>query len=214
MLTVVCVYKTGGDFTPEYVDKLYEIMWGYNFVCLTDSEEVPSYIPQKQLQNGWVGWWSKMEIFNNNLVSGDILFFDLDTMFKKNNIDEMYNKCNGHRDMIMLSDFYRPDIVASGVMYIPEEYKQVFYNEFNIRPLETIKESKGDGDYIASVIEKHKLAIQRWDKILPDYIVSYKGNVIKSYPKHIKPLSADVDKSNVICFHGKPRPHEINWTIT
>src|SRR6185437_8074786 len=59
MLTVACVLKSGGVYTPEYVERLRsgvgQHLDHYKFVCLSDVD-VPDRIP---LENDWPGWWSK-----------------------------------------------------------------------------------------------------------------------------------------------------------
>lgn len=209
-LLIVCVYKTGGDFDGEYVETIHEKLKHHNFVCLTDADDVPKHIPQKPLQHGWKTWWSKMEMFDPFLTTADILYFDLDTVIVGDNIERMYDACD-HHNMIMLSDFYFPENLASGIMFIPNEQKELFWDEYVDDSDWVINNFRGDQDFLAYVIKKHDIAVDRWNEILPDYIASYKTHVIKSYPQHIKPLEVDVTKSNIICYHGKPRPKDTNW---
>jgi len=209
-LLVVCVYKTGGDFDGEYVEALYEKLSEYNFVCLTDASDVPEHITQVPLKFGWEGWWSKMELFDPLFApTCDILYFDLDTVIV-DNIDEMTDICVNDT-MIMLSDFYYPKNLASGVMYIPYKIKNIFWNEFVLSPHGVMNNTKGDQDFLVDVIKRNEIYVDRWDKLLPDYIASYKAHITKQYPKQLRPLEVDVSKSKVIAFHGKPRPKDVNW---
>ncbi|MDX1532641.1 MAG: hypothetical protein R3230_00380 [Nitrosopumilaceae archaeon] len=209
-LTIVCVYKTGGDFDAEYVEKLYDKIGNdYDFVCLTDANDIAERVPTLPLEFGWPKWWSKMEIFKPGQFEGsDILYFDLDTVIVSDEIDDLYDATD-HNNMIMLSDFYFPKNLASGIMYIPYEYNEIFWNEFIKNPQKIINDYRGDQDFLCDVIHKHELVVDRWDQILPDYIASYKTNIIKKYPRHLKPLQVDATKSKIICFHGKPRPKDV-----
>jgi|AntRauTorcE11897_2_1112592.scaffolds.fasta_scaffold00173_8 hypothetical protein len=215
-LTIACVYKTGGDFDSEYVEVLYaKLGEQYDFVCLTDSKDVPSYVPQTPLQFGWKGWWSKMELFNPEMLRGDILYLDLDTVIvgdEIEDIDEMYDVCDSSNRMIMLSDFYYPDKVASGIMYIPYEIKKIFWDEFMVSPHGIMNNTRGDQDFLMDVIERNGVVVDRWNDLLPNYIASYKVHVIKDYPRHLKPLRVNIEHSKIICYHGKPRPKSTNWS--
>lgn len=214
-LKVVCVYKTGGDFSAEYVEKIYEVLCHYDFICLTDADDVPSNIPQMPLWYGWKNWWSKMELFNPSYIKSDILYFDLDTLFVYTHIKEMHDLCKEHDRMIMLSDFYRPNQLASGVMFIPHKDKYLIWDEFIQNVKDVIFHYHGDQDFISYVIYKYRgiIHVDRWDKVLPNYIASYKAHLTKEYPNNLKPLEVDITQSNVICFHGKPRPKDINWKM-
>ncbi len=79
----VCVYKTGPDFSKEYVLKMKNMVdrhgaGRFEFICLTDSPEllnVTDYcIP---LERNHEGWWSLPEKFR---ITGKVMFVGLDTV--------------------------------------------------------------------------------------------------------------------------------------
>ena len=86
MLTVACVWKTGGSYTtPEYVEKLASmvarhLVTAHRFVCLTDHDQPIAGAETIPLQHGWPGFWSKVELYRPGLWSGPVLYIDLDTI--------------------------------------------------------------------------------------------------------------------------------------
>jgi hypothetical protein len=84
MVTVVCVLKSGGDFRPKHVARLYtqvigNVPIGTSFICLTDQpDEIHAYgIPAVLLDHSWYGHgrWAKLEMFR---FVGPCLYLDLD----------------------------------------------------------------------------------------------------------------------------------------
>lgn len=126
-MKIVCVYKTGGDFTDEYVEALHDSLldYPYEFVCLTDSQTIRNDIKTIPLKFGFSGWWSKMELFcfEHDILDDDILYFDLDTVIV-DDISDLLEWCENQTEMVMLSDFYFPENVASGVMFIPKHFRK------------------------------------------------------------------------------------------
>lgn len=209
-MKIVLVYKTGGDFDIEYVERLKQSLIGYDVVCLSDDQELIDRIP---LQNEYTshpsfkGWWSKMEMFRPDIIDDDILYFDLDTVI----IDDIYNEIqimSRNKRPIMLSDFYFPERLASGVMYVPKDVRSVIWNAWIDGSISHMESYRGDQEFIVQTIGH---MCDRFDFLFPDMICSYKAHVIKEYPNHLDPLKIDPSKSKVICFHGKPRPKDVNF---
>lgn len=209
-MKIACVYKTGGDFDGEYVVALYNALQYYDlpFVCFTDGSDVPDHIDQIPLEHKWPGWWSKIEMIGHD---DDLLCFDLDTVII-DDITDMITAChNKHNQMIMLRGFYFPDNPASGIMYVPNHAGTALYNRFRSTPSEYMAKYRGDQDFIR---EEWDQIILRWQYVLhPDYICSYKAHITKTHPKHIRPLPVDPSKSKIVCFHGKPRPRDVDWRL-
>lgn len=200
MIRVLSVLKSGGDFTPADVALLREGVHGQlpqvTFECLTDMS-VPS--PSIELQYGWPGWWSKMELFRPD-IHGDLLFFDLDSVIT-GPLDDII----AVDQLTLLSDFYHPAHLASGVMFLPEASRQTIWDawiadpEGNMATYEDWSDGiHGDGRFLDELLGE---TAARWQDLLPGQIVSYK--------MHVRP-AAEVDpNARVICFHGRPRPRDV-----
>ena len=119
MLTVACVLKSGGTYTPEWVGRLRagvkrHLPREHMFVCLSDVDVPSMRIP---LEHDWPGWWSKMELFR---LPGPILYFDLDTAIVGSLSDIADYIAEAKAPFTMLRDFYAPSHRGSGVMAWPD----------------------------------------------------------------------------------------------
>lgn len=184
--TRVCVLRSGGDFGPQHVQWLAKQIPG--LVCLAD---VPvEGVPTIALPSQWPGWWAKMHLFNPDLIEGDILFFDLDTVV----VGSLEDFDIGFTTM--LADFAYPERLGTGLMYIAAADKEVVWKAWMKSPDKHMdrcrtRECWGDQGFLGSV-----LSPQRWQDVLPGRIVSYKQDCQDG-------LS---DEADVVCFHGEPRP--------
>lgn len=186
-LKVCCVLKSGGDYTPEYVERLKEgvdkhLSW-HQFICLSDMD-VPDRIP---LENNWPGWWSKLEIFK---LTGKVLYFDLDTVIN-GDLSEIADY--PHR-FTMLQDFIQP-YNASGMMAWDGDYSNL-YHEFKPGHIEQYKRG-GDGEYI-----RKRINADTFQNLFPELIASHKMHNLKQRTE-----------ARVICYHGHPRPAQTGWSI-
>lgn len=197
MVNVVCVLKSGGVYGPEYVEKLYtgvcEHLMDCEFHVLSDVPGVAT-IP---LKHNWSGWWSKLELFRPKLFDGPVLYFDLDTVIQ----DDLHDIAASIHGFTMLSDFTRPKEVASGVMAWDGDYSYL-YQTFASHPQKWQKmyPQRGDGLFIADHLRETPY---RWQELVPRQIVSYKVHRRKGQGQD----------ASVVCFHGNPRPHEVNWHV-
>lgn len=91
-MNIACVYKSGGDYGPEYVAAFSAGLTeyfavNYKLFCLTDRpHEIERYAEPIELRHDLPGWWSKIELFNQRAFRDDrVLYLDLDVMI----IDEI-----------------------------------------------------------------------------------------------------------------------------
>ena len=159
---IVCVYRMGKDFSPEYVYKLRNAVQRHSqdqdFVCLTNDSNLDC--DKAMLKHNWPGWWSKIELFRPDIGLRNAVYLDLDTVILAN-IDELINlankvlfsplrgfnqkfACPGKRNFasgVMIGDFCR----------FPEVYSTFVEN-----PGEGMKKRgkwrHGDQGFIASII--------------------------------------------------------------
>lgn len=196
MTVVVCVYKTGGVYTAQYVEKLFQSCVKHGakkFICLTDDKKLNPVIPMILLKNDWSGWWSKIELFSLP-PDNQYLYFDLDTVINKDITPLLNHK---YDKLTMLHDFHdgKP---ASGVMAWSGSYFPL-YALFKPDCHAEIYKKSGDQAYIRDMVMND---VNYFQDLFPNQFVSYKWNT-----KH------DRKQATVICYHGKPKPHETNWSI-
>lgn len=193
-LRLATVLKSGPEFKPQHVIDLVEGALKFNprldIVCLTDCEINHSAIKTIPLLHGWRGWWSKLELFRPGLLEGPTLYLDLDTVV----IGEL--RLQSDR-FTMLRDVYQRGSFGSGVMgwHQPPAY---LYERFAANPKH----------YMRSFITRSRWGdqgfIKRFLKEIPDTF----GPSFRSYKVHCRQhVPPD---TNVIYFHGKPRP----WQVT
>lgn len=134
-----------------------------------------------------------MELFRPD-IEEDLLYIDLDTVV----LDSLDDFDVGQTTM--LSDFYRMERPASGLMYIKHEDKAAVWNDWNKSPIEHMRRCNngdrwGDQGYLMDVLEP-----ARWQDLLPGRVCSYKVHGLQK-------------SASVVCFHGQPRPWDVrlNW---
>ena len=172
---------------------MYLLYIKHDFVCLSDTE-VPC--DRIELQDNLPGWWSKLELFRKGLFDTKVLYFDLDTVFMGNidllaEYDHSFSMLRGFREATV-------NRRASGIMAWNGDYSFIYDNFKKLTP-EQIAEIKMDQKFIKAQLEEHNIEPDVVQEILPG-VVSYKNDCRK---KKIRP-----EKLSIICFHGKPRPHE------
>lgn len=195
MLKVVCVLKSGGDFDEDYVFALRDgvrrgLTVEHDFVCFTDRPI--RGIRNRLLTDGLAGWFSKFEIFSE---LGPVIYFDLDT--------------------IIFDNF---DRLALQVLIEPESFYML--EAFNARRTwaSGIMAWKGDWSWLTSYCKRYAGLYQtdqecinkalRAQERTPKTILR-KEYGIYSYKHHCRDKIPE--DTNIICFHGKPRPKEIGW---
>lgn len=207
-LTVVSVYKPGGGFSDDYVGRLKANVAAnckadHRFVCLTNRNlDNIECIPLAEKRSGY---WNKLEIFRRGLFDGPVVYLDLDTMIVGDVTDILtyphgftagYNFKRKHADS-MASWFMafdgREDRSHLFDGYCPgstpTEYEQDWVRW-------------GDQGYIQDNLRHEWTSI---DDLFPGRCASYKWEIRR--PWKIPPAVS------FVAFHGKPRPHEVNWEL-
>lgn len=206
---VVCCFQPGGDYDEhylEYIEKLYKgvkdnVSFDIDFHCITimDISSIEGVKKIEPLKKDWSGWHIKAEIFRSDLWKNydRILYIDLDTQI----VDNIDNILKNKKNLVMLRDFYSPNVWETGLIYFnPEEFEGIYNEYVNARPRIYIK----DADIISSFVRKKN--------IQPDFfqdnfkVGSYKLNLVRD--------GRGPQEYQIICYHGHPRPHEINWDLS
>lgn len=188
--TPVTVLRSGGEYGPQHVRWLARQVPG--LVCFSDRDI--KGVPTVPLATDWPSWWAKLELFDPQF-NGDLLHIDLDTVV----IGDLDALLTVGRTT-MLSDFYRPKLLASGLMYIAQQDKAAIFEAFSASPTYFMEKHKsfpliGDQGFLNG-----RLQADRWQDILPGAVQSFKVHC------QARPPAAT---AKVVCFHGHPRPWEI-----
>jgi len=192
MVTVVCVEV--GNYLGrgrEYVEKLRgsvarHLKAPHEFVIVTDDpRRHPIGSNFRSVEPGLVGWWVKCQLFKHGLFEGRVLYLDLDTV-----IVGPLDPIAEAKGILYLSQWgWDKHTYGSGVMcWDAGEHRDVWNLYTNQVPLW----HQGDQDWITK--------IGGWPS-LPMYR-------LKSYRYHCK--KGVPPGTSVVCFHGKPRPHEVS----
>lgn len=220
-MKVVSVLKAGPDFTEVQARLLHNQLYGFDNVCMTDLKNCKG-INTTPLGYNYPTWWAKINLFNPDhpvLGKEDIFYIDIDTLIV-GDISIFFNQPT----FTALTDFYylnsknRP--MASGVMWIPAEQKEIVWRRWYGREKRVMNEKHpmpyhGDQGFISRCFAKEAITVPRWDQLYPNRIVSYKKDIAKrgmnGFHKNRSRGDGKVpDGTRIVCFHGKPRPWDIN----
>lgn len=202
-LHVICL--NAGNYLghgTEYVNKLYDqvtrnLPEGFpgSFTCFTDDLSLttnPAILRRHLPHEGLQGWWNKLALFKPGLFpAGDrVLYFDLDTIIT-GPLDAL---AQYHGDFAILRDFYRPGGLQSSVIAWEADTHANLWEAFE---LAQYPQTDPGGDQ--SFMEKHLHNPNILQNLFPGLFVSYKVHARLGIPKG----------ASVVCFHGLPRPHEV-----
>lgn len=199
-VNLVCV-RQGTKFGPEYVYILKDMLerniqdTKYNFICFTDKpEEIPG-VETRPLPGNLEGWWNKLYLFSADAgLKGQTFFFDLDTIIV-DKIDD-YLQYNGR--FLILRDFYRPKGLGSGLMSWEEGFGTYLWDEFVHQGYPSL--TGGDQEFIEKNLTHEDLTAL---DIYQDLLCA-RGQ-IKSYKVDCERWPS----GKIVCFHGRPMPHEV-----
>lgn len=205
MLNVVCV-QTGNYLGRgvEYVQNLHRMVEQHltiphRFYVLTDdaASNYPGAIAKPAAHKGW---WAKLEIFNPDMrFEGRVMFLDLDTLIV-GNIDHIA-AYQGH--FATLHDFWRPAGLGPAVMLFDPEWAAWIYQEWRAEG-HPKTDPRGDQGWLENRNQgRMRKEVDILQDMHPGEIVSYKTHCVSGIPAGAR----------VVCFHGKPRPHEVNGWV-
>jgi hypothetical protein len=223
-----CVIHSDG-YSWDYVDRLYSMVSRnfsrpVRFHVYTEADRVvPDHMIKHELVE-WSGvagprqsWWYKMQLFNDRLFSGQLLYFDLDVMIT-GSLDWIQQL--PVRNFYAIHDFRRlwkptSRTINSSVMYFDTAEYSYVWDKFQQRSLGSIINSyKGDQDFITEAVESRNLRYFDLNRI-----VSWRWQIVNDgfrqrKPSNSKPAVLKVpDSASVVVFHGNPKPHEVDNAI-
>ena len=193
VLTVATIYKEGDGFTEEYVTRLEKnvaehMHAPYNFEVV---------LPTRELPPNTKGFWIKTELFKKGRFSGPVVFLDLD-MIIVDDVTEMFTY--GHKFTMATNWAKNPG---------PNSTFMAWHGKTDLSNLDTVVTKELVGKYLGSgsqlwMYRNVKLPVTFIDELFPNSIVSYKMHVQN------KQLPPD---AKIVAFHGRPRPHEVDWKL-
>jgi hypothetical protein len=177
----------------------------HRFVCLSNKKAI-SGVDVIQLERGWPGWWSKLELFRHRL--GRVVYLDLDTMLIRDVTDifsreYVFAACADWK----IVDQQGP-VLNSCFMAMDGTDRSYIYEAFDPGKAKAYEtwQRWGDQGFIQDHLREPFVKIQ--DEF-PGRFVHFKTH-IRQPDKSVGRAPAD---ASVVCFSGQPRPHKINWSI-
>jgi len=206
MIHVICI-KFGNKYSSEYVNKLFRgisrnTSKSFLFTCFTDNQMgIDTKIDCRSLPINVGDWHNKIGLYDctHYNKNNQIFYFDLDTVIV-GDLDEIFSYTG---DFILLRDFYRVDGFGSGLMsWRPHAVNHMWKNYTHGQ-----KCKHGDQGWC----EQQYPGADIWQEVYPKKVISYKvhilmGGRLKS-PKHTN-YPGSLKTASIVCFHGKPLPHE------
>jgi hypothetical protein len=191
-------------------------------ICLTNAN-THNLVSNKRicpisLLHDWPSWWAKIEAFR---ILGPAIYFDLDTIIC-GDISTLSNAIHKRlKTFFMLNSFANNSTWASGIMAWNNNMTEIYrafqnqvkkgrFDTHRIRKSRFITEEKmysGDQEWIREYASNKKINISSIQDI---------QSGIYSYKKNIKKLIVNQIDIKIVCFHGKPRPSDINqpeWLV-
>lgn len=218
----VAVVKWGPKYSGEYVAKLHRavarnLSLPHRFVCLTD-DPTGLTCETALLPPGLLGWWNKLAIFRPEAreLADWVLMLDLDIVIT-GSLDGLCASVglSGHQvptdapkglkqagngmpraDLTLTMDWWRPH-VYNGACYLLRAgaFPEVWAD---LNPGATNRHW-GDQEWMTDRIPADRVGL--WPA---SWIASYKTHCKNGASSHPPPPEA-----KLVCFHGKPKPHEI-----
>jgi hypothetical protein len=201
MINVVAVHVgnycgRGTEYVFNLFDGIERYLKGVPFKrwCITDSADRYEGIEPIEADCGAVGWWAKVSMFRPGVFpAGErVLYFDLDTVIT----GDLSDIAAYTGKFAALRDFYFKGNLNSAMMA---------WEAGTLDHIWRIWDRCGRPQFITggdqAWIEAAQPEYDQWQEIIPNQIVSYKVDCQNGIP----------DNTRVCCFHGRPRPHEVNW---
>ena len=211
------VLKSGGPYGVEYVKRIYDALqkqWEtLPLQCLSDlPQSAMPFCEVIPLKHNWPGWWSKIELFRDDLVPCTAIYLDLDTVILGDlgylaEVAQEYpfTALRGFNQNLKNPD--KQENFASGVMagcfcelsHIYETFKKNTYAAMR-RNSRHRDWRHGDQGFIAECIDVDK--VPRIQSLLSEnYIIGKR--YLRNHDNQIP------EDARLIAWSGSPRLHEL-----
>jgi hypothetical protein len=217
------IHGTGYDW--QYVEKLYNMLkrnlpQGIRFHVYTEADRpVPSHMIKHALKE-WPGiggpkreWWYKMQLFNPEHHSGNLLYFDLDCVIISDLewIPMLSTECFWTiRDFRYLQRQSHSGMNSSVMWWNVAQYAHVWEGFDKLDINKVVIQYPGDQDYLGVVVDPtqrryfdpHHVKSWRWQVADGGYDFASRRPKKPGSGAHIG------DNTSILVFHGRPKPHE------
>ena len=158
-------------------------------------------------------WWYKLQLFNTQEFSGNLLYFDLDTVIT-GNLDWIWQLPTDYfwapKDFQYL---YRKNLtkINSSIMWVDNTRWRNLYENIDIDRLKTVGKYYGDQDYIFENIPQHCIRYLDATRINSWRWQAHDGgwNFTKKSPLSPGQGTQINQNVSVLVFHGDPKPHDV-----
>lgn len=169
--------------------------------CITDDPStLPANVTAIPNDEGVKGWWNKLSMFKPGVFpKGErVLYFDLDQII----IGDMSEIAACKSPFAASKDFYSNLHINSSVMaWEAGAYDHIWTTWDNCgRPQ---WDKRGDQFWIETMLRD--MSVDYLQDLYPAQIVSLKADC--------RALGGVPPGVRMVCFHGKPRPHEVNFDL-
>lgn len=202
-LTVISVFRSGGEYDAIWVGKLERairrnLSVPHRFVCLSDSEVPCERIP---LEYNWPGWWSKIELFRPGVINGPTLYCDLDNVV----VGSIDTLADLDFPFAMTRNLNNPSMGSSTVMWWNDEPPHHVYETFREAPEHFMGEyGKANG---GTYIGDQAFIWDVMDRKVP-FLSDAVPGLIRSYRRHCQ---MGIPKGcSVIAFGGPLKPNTVS----
>lgn len=174
----------------------------HRIICITDdaASEYPR-MKVKPADTRLSGWWEKIRLFKAGMFpEGErMLFLDLDTIVVRS-LDFLLDYDG---NFATLHDFWRPEGLGPAVMLWRSGWGADIWDEFVAEGM-PMNDPRGDQWWIENRQQgRIRKEIDILQDLYPGKFVSYKTSCTQALPQ----------EAHVVCFHGKPRPHEVSGWV-
>lgn len=179
------------------------------FTCFTDRpRNLNRQIEQRDCSSwGVTGWWTKLKLFDREVLGEEFLFLDLDQILLKP-LDPVIEYSNDPRPAIIgMRDFYYKTFSSNILFVRPSETTQGIWDAY-ARGERFVAEGRlsGDQDFIAGYAQSRGIGACL-ATFPPDWFVSYK--LLRKWASDRPRVANLLEYALFLVFHGRPMPHEV-----
>lgn len=199
---------SGDDHGEKYVDTLYRMVrrnlsTPFKFICFCDRDlsvhpKIEQRLFSKKDSLSWKGVLPRMYMYSPQAeLYGQVLALDLDVV-----IVGPLDDIAGYRGDFCVRSKFKPgeEYKADGdiIGFNADKCRGIWY-KFMKDPIAVENFTGGRERYF---YRKAVVREDRWQRLFPGQIVSYK--------RHVRRRGKPPKKAVIVSCHGKPRPHQIN----